>query len=94
MKTLTFYQWLAKTGQNDIDCYQPCASCDGTGYVVEEYDEEGKYRVRCKVCAATGNALYQEYLRQVEEDKKLLDAWNCRNIPIVEVNVPQSERMK
>lgn len=79
IKPINFYQWLARTGQNDIDCYQPCVTCDGKG-IIEEEDEETGYQIRCEPCGGTGNALYQEYLRQVEEDKKLLNAWICRNL--------------
>lgn len=87
MKPISFYPWLAKTGQLDMDFYQPCNSCDGEGYTIEEDDYEVGYRVTCESCKGTGNALYREYLRQVEEDKKLLNDWIYQNMQLSQANV-------
>lgn len=52
MKPITFYQWLAKTGQTDMDSYEPCQDCDGKGHIIQD----NGYKARCEPCGGTGHA--------------------------------------
>jgi DnaJ-class molecular chaperone len=82
MKPITFYQWLAQTGQMDMDPYEPCECCNGKGRITEEDAYEEEHAVKCQSCDGTGNALYQDYLKQVEKDKQMLSQWGCRQMAV------------